>query len=145
MSMEHQVVGNSLVVRLAGELDLVAAAELRRVADDLLDRRKVRNLFVNLERVTFLDSSFLGALLGRYRRIHMIGLGETPMQSQAAAEPASLTRKEQRRVIVKVWVPETKIASTASAPQAQQPETRQMQSSNTVAPHEDQAEPVTKP
>jgi stage II sporulation protein AA (anti-sigma F factor antagonist) len=71
--MEHQVVGNSLVVRLAGELDLVAAAELRRVADDLLDRRKVRNLFVNLERVTFLDSSFLGALLGRYRRIHMIG------------------------------------------------------------------------
>jgi outer membrane protein OmpA-like peptidoglycan-associated protein len=79
------------------------------------------------------------------RRIHMIGLGETPMQSQAAAEPASLTRKEQRRVIVKVWVPETNVASTATAPQVHQPETRQMQSSNTVAPHEDQAEPVTKP
>lgn len=69
MSMEHQLVENSLIVRLSGELDLVAAAEFKRVVEDLLDRRPVRNLLVNLERVTFLDSAFLGALLGRYRRI----------------------------------------------------------------------------
>lgn len=69
MSMEYQLVEHSLFVRLSGELDLVAAAEFKQVVDDLLDRRPVRNLFVNLERVTFLDSAFLGALLGRYRRI----------------------------------------------------------------------------
>jgi stage II sporulation protein AA (anti-sigma F factor antagonist) len=71
--MEHLTVGASLVTRLTGELDLVAAAEFRRLADDLLDRRKVRHLVVNLERVTFLDSSFLGALLGRYKRLRMEG------------------------------------------------------------------------
>lgn len=71
--MEFQQVGESLVVRLAGELDLVAAAEFKRLVDDCLDRRKVRNLFVNLEGVAFLDSSFLGALLGRYRRISQAG------------------------------------------------------------------------
>lgn len=73
MSMAYQLQGSNLVVRLAGELDLVAAAEFRRVVDDLLDRRKAQHLFVNLERVSFLDSSFLGALLGRYRRIHQEG------------------------------------------------------------------------
>lgn len=73
MSMEYQLVGNSLVVRLVGELDLVQAAEFKRVVDDLLDRRRARNLYVNLERTTFLDSSFLGALLGRYRRIEQVG------------------------------------------------------------------------
>lgn len=73
MPMESRQVGQSLVVRLAGELDLVAAAEFKRTVDELLDRRKVRNLYVNLERVTFLDSSFLGALLGRYRRINQEG------------------------------------------------------------------------
>ncbi|HWI61641.1 MAG TPA: anti-sigma F factor antagonist [Symbiobacteriaceae bacterium] len=73
MTMEHHTVGAYLVTRLAGELDLVGAAEFRKLADDLLDRRKVRHLVVNLERVTFLDSSFLGALLGRYRRLKMEG------------------------------------------------------------------------
>lgn len=73
MSMEYQLVENSLVVRLSGELDLVAAAEFKRVVDDLLDRRPARNLYVNLERVTFLDSAFLGALLGRFRRVSQGG------------------------------------------------------------------------
>ncbi|HYF80119.1 MAG TPA: anti-sigma factor antagonist [Symbiobacteriaceae bacterium] len=73
MPLEYLTVGASLVTRLTGELDLVAAAEFRRLADDLLDRRKVRHLVVNLERVTFLDSSFLGALLGRYKRLRMEG------------------------------------------------------------------------
>lgn len=71
--MEVQQVGQSLVVRLSGELDLVAAADFKQVVEDLLERRKVRNLYVNLERVTFLDSSFLGAMLGRYRRISAEG------------------------------------------------------------------------
>ncbi|MFZ5817428.1 MAG: STAS domain-containing protein [Bacillota bacterium] len=73
MSMSYQLVGNNLVVRLSGELDLVAAAEFKQVVEDLLDRRPARNLFVNLEQVTFLDSAFLGALLGRYRRISQTG------------------------------------------------------------------------
>ena len=73
MAMESQQAGNTLLVRFAGELDLVAAAEFKRVADDLLDRRKARNILINLERASFLDSSFLGALLGRFRRVSQTG------------------------------------------------------------------------
>lgn len=71
--MEHQLVGNTLVVRLQGELDLVVAAQFKQGVDDILDRRPVRYLVVNLERVTFVDSAFLGALLGRYRRLRAAG------------------------------------------------------------------------
>ncbi len=78
------------------------------------------------------------------RRIHMIGLGEqTAMKAQPASTATS--RKEQRRVVVKVWVPETNLAASAAAPQAQPMETRQMQSATSTAPQEDQPEPITKP
>lgn len=87
MFIDHQQHGNALVVRLAGELDLVAAAEFKRLVDDLLDRRKVRNLYVNLERVTFLDSSFLGALLGRYRRITQEGGRMGVIRPHASVRP----------------------------------------------------------
>jgi stage II sporulation protein AA (anti-sigma F factor antagonist) len=72
-ALEYQHIGTSLVVRPVGELDLVAAQEFKRLVDDLLDRRKVRNVYVNLEQVSFLDSSFLGALLGRYRGVSLRG------------------------------------------------------------------------
>lgn len=85
--MELQQVGQNLVVRLRGELDLVTAAEFRRRVDDLLDRRKIKNLFVNLEGTTFLDSSFLGALLGRYRRIHQAGGRMGLVRPPAAIRP----------------------------------------------------------
>lgn len=73
VQMEYRLEGENLVVRLSGELDLVSAAAFKSLVDDLLDRRKIRNLFVNMERVSFLDSSFLGALLGRYRRMAQSG------------------------------------------------------------------------
>jgi stage II sporulation protein AA (anti-sigma F factor antagonist) len=75
------------VVRLSGELDLVQGAAFKRLVDDLLDRRKARNLFVNLEYVTFLDSSFLGALLGRYRRITQEGGRVGIIHSPVAVRP----------------------------------------------------------
>jgi anti-sigma F factor antagonist len=73
MPLAYEQVGPNLVVRLGGELDLVAAAEFKALVDDLLNRGKIRNLYVNLERVNFVDSSFIGALLGRCRQIQQIG------------------------------------------------------------------------
>jgi stage II sporulation protein AA (anti-sigma F factor antagonist) len=73
MTISHKEVGKSLLVRLSGELDLVAAEEFRNLVDDRIDLGKANNLYVNLEHATFLDSSFLGALLGRFKRIKGIG------------------------------------------------------------------------
>lgn len=46
------------------------------------------------------------------RRIHMIGLGE---HAPAQGAETSLSPKEQRRVVVKVWVPENTTSTAASA------------------------------
>lgn len=85
--MELRLEGDSLVVRVSGELDLVAASEFRRRVDEALDRRRIRNLYVNLEAATFLDSSFLGALLGRYRRMHQSGGRVGLIRPPAALRP----------------------------------------------------------
>lgn len=96
LKLEHRELGHNLVVRLAGELDLVAAEQFRRLVDERLDSRRTRNLYVNLEQVTFLDSSFLGALLGRYRRIKQaggrMGLVRAPGPVRPALEISGILR-----------------------------------------------------
>lgn len=68
--METKRVGRALVVRCGGELDLASAPEFRRVIDSELEEWEgVREIVLNLARVTFVDSSGLGAILGRYKRI----------------------------------------------------------------------------
>lgn len=61
--------GNTLIARLSGELDLQVADELRTRLDRVLDETAPVNLMLNLEAVSFLDSSCLGVILGRYKRI----------------------------------------------------------------------------
>ncbi len=65
-------VGHFLVFRLGGEFDLLAAGEFRRLAEIALTEGRHRNLCVNLSEVSFIDSSGLGAILGRYKRISQI-------------------------------------------------------------------------
>lgn len=63
-----------LVVRCAGELDLASAPEFRKAVDSQLeDWAGVNGLVLNLGQVSFVDSSGLGAILGRYKRIRQRG------------------------------------------------------------------------
>ncbi|MGE5507205.1 MAG: anti-sigma factor antagonist [Chitinophagales bacterium] len=70
MKVDTKRVGRTLVVRCAGELDLAAAPEFRRVVDaELAEWEGLKQVVLNLGQVTFVDSSGLGAILGRYKRI----------------------------------------------------------------------------
>lgn len=60
---------DTLVVRPSGEMDLGVADYFRGALEEALDREQVRNLVFNLARVSFIDSSGLGVLLGRYKRV----------------------------------------------------------------------------
>ncbi|MEW8977555.1 MAG: anti-sigma F factor antagonist [Symbiobacterium sp.] len=95
-AMEYELVGQSLIVRLAGELDMVAAARFKETVEEVLDRRPVRRVYVNLERVTFVDSAFLGSMLGRYRRISReggrMGIIGVPPQVRPALELSGIFR-----------------------------------------------------
>ena len=54
--------GDRLIVRIDGELDHFCAQSVRRDLDALLLDRSVRTLIL-----TFMDSSGIGVVLGRYR------------------------------------------------------------------------------
>ncbi|MBT9156757.1 MAG: Anti-sigma F factor antagonist [Firmicutes bacterium] len=61
--------GNILVVSLSGELDHHTADELRQTVEKELDKDIARHILLDLSQLVFMDSSGVGVLLGRYRRI----------------------------------------------------------------------------
>ena len=60
---------NALVIRLSGELDHSEAARVRGEMDDLIDDTGVRRLVFDLSDLRFMDSSGIGLIIGRYKRL----------------------------------------------------------------------------
>jgi stage II sporulation protein AA (anti-sigma F factor antagonist) len=69
MGLNMEVLKNTLVVRPGGELDLAMADRFRIALEETLDNQPVDNIVFNLSHVSFIDSSGLGVLLGRYKRV----------------------------------------------------------------------------
>lgn len=64
---------NILVVQLYGELDHHAAEKVRTSIEEELDRGECTHLVLNLADLEFMDSSGLGVILGRYKRVSQMG------------------------------------------------------------------------
>lgn len=60
---------DKLVVQLMGELDHHSAEEVRNKIDDRIDREKINKLIMNFSGVTFMDSSGIGVVIGRYKKL----------------------------------------------------------------------------
>ena len=73
MLIDLEVKNNSLVVRLGGELDLKIINYLRDTLEEALDKNTVKHIILNMNSVTFIDSSALGVILGRYKRVTQNG------------------------------------------------------------------------
>lgn len=65
--------GHGLMVRLAGDLDVATAERVRTGVEEALERFRCQSLCLDLSAVDFIDSSGLGVILGRYRRINQAG------------------------------------------------------------------------
>ena len=63
----------TLTVRLSGELDQRCAGEVRRQLDELLLDPRVKRLVLDLSELTFMDSSGIGLVIGRYKRLRQRG------------------------------------------------------------------------
>ncbi len=69
MDLELKLVRNTLVVRVKGELDMLVADKIRQEIDSVIENKGINKLIINLEKVTFIDSSGLGLIIGRYKKI----------------------------------------------------------------------------
>lgn len=68
-----QAAGSTLYACLAGEIDHDAAQLLRTAVDAETDRRLPDLLVLDFSGVTFMDSSGVGLILGRQRRMQAAG------------------------------------------------------------------------
>jgi stage II sporulation protein AA (anti-sigma F factor antagonist) len=60
---------NVLIITLSGELDHNSAEEVRVKIDDRIDRDNIEKAVIDFSGVTFMDSSGIGAVLGRYKKL----------------------------------------------------------------------------
>ena len=60
---------NILIITLGGELDHNSAEEVRVKIDDRIDRDNIEKVILNFSGVNFMDSSGIGAVLGRYKKL----------------------------------------------------------------------------
>ncbi|MFZ0444692.1 MAG: anti-sigma F factor antagonist [Bacillus sp. (in: firmicutes)] len=72
LSIELEVKQEVLCIRLSGELDHHTADELRHKAVNAIESHDIRHIVLNLEHVSFMDSSGLGVILGRYKQIKQV-------------------------------------------------------------------------
>ncbi|OZM57134.1 anti-sigma F factor antagonist [Lottiidibacillus patelloidae] len=64
---------NVLCIRLEGELDHHTAEILRNDVHATLEKENIKHIVLNLESLSFMDSSGLGVILGRYKHIKNLG------------------------------------------------------------------------
>lgn len=73
MKVRCERLGSTLVVKLDGELDQSCAADLREKIDREINLHGINNLVMDFDKVSFMDSSGIGMLIGRYKLIKARG------------------------------------------------------------------------
>ena len=70
---EYEVIGTCLVIKLKSDLDHHCAQFVKERSDQLIDKRHIYNIIFDFEGTTFMDSSGIGVIMGRYRRVSVSG------------------------------------------------------------------------
>lgn len=71
--VEFKRAGNSLIVRLTGEIDEEKAKALRSKIDVEFDEAMAKDMIFDLSKVSFMDSTGIGMIIGRYKRAAALG------------------------------------------------------------------------
>ncbi|MBE6682437.1 MAG: STAS domain-containing protein [Ruminococcaceae bacterium] len=69
MDMTTLVKDDKMIVYISGEIDHHTSREIRENVDRMIVMQRPKTLILDLEGVDFMDSSGLGLVLGRYKKI----------------------------------------------------------------------------
>ena len=72
-NIEFDIEEGALIASLSGEIDHYAAADMRREIDSAMERSRLKDLVLDYSGVSFMDSSGIGLIMGRYRLMRLIG------------------------------------------------------------------------
>lgn len=71
--IHYEIRRNCLIVYVTQELDHHAVTSLREQSDKLIDAGNVRHIIFDFQDVDFMDSSGIGLIMGRYKRVMFRG------------------------------------------------------------------------
>lgn len=75
MEVKYQVVQDVLYIFLEGELDECVANKIRGKLDCIIEENLlVKKVIFNLTSLRFMDSTGIGLLIGRYKKLHNTGI-----------------------------------------------------------------------
>lgn len=70
---DFKIIDNCLMVRLPEEIDHHKSGYISRMADKFILDNKVCNIVFDFESTKFMDSSGIGIIVGRYKKISCFG------------------------------------------------------------------------
>lgn len=73
MSVEIKVNGETVTAYLSGELDHHSARAMREAIDNAVELNMPSRLVLNFKNISFMDSSGIGLVMGRYRNLKKTG------------------------------------------------------------------------
>lgn len=72
--IESKLVGATLYVGLSGELDEGSATLVRSELDEAISIGEIRKVIIEMSELKFMDSTGIGVLLGRYKKLSAAGV-----------------------------------------------------------------------
>lgn len=73
MRIHFETIDNNLIIALNGELDHHSAEEIREEIDKKIDSNNIKNIIFDFKDMNFMDSSGIGVVIGRYKKVNKLG------------------------------------------------------------------------
>ena len=73
LEIDMKTIEDILCIRLKGELDHHTAEDLKNKASQLIETGGIRHIILNLGELSFMDSSAIGVIIGRYKLVKSFG------------------------------------------------------------------------
>lgn len=73
MERNFKILDTCLLIELPKELDHYSADIIREGADRIFARENIKNIVFDFKNTSFMDSSGIGVIIGRYKNVRFIG------------------------------------------------------------------------
>lgn len=70
----YMLMRDSLIIQLDGDLDHHLADEMRENIDNIIEEKMIRSIVFDFTKVDFMDSSGIGLIMGRYKKMKQRGV-----------------------------------------------------------------------
>ena len=69
MDIQYKISNETLKILISGELDEYSASFARTILDDLFQNNEYSQIVIDLSELEFMDSTGIGVLIGRYKKL----------------------------------------------------------------------------